>query len=103
MLLSEQPTVLFARRHLNTMILTNFENLDSILNIFQETQYILVLTGPVIICIYSSTTDRHLRGQENFCHPTSKLLKRDLVLTLNTCWKPSLRIFAAEKASLVVT
>ena len=103
MLLSEQPTVLFARRHLNTMILTNFENLDSILNIFQETQYILVLTGPGIICIYSRTTNRHVRGQENFLHPTSKLLKRDLAQTLNTCWKPSLRIFATVKASLVVT
>ena len=45
MLLSEQPTVLFARRHLNTMILTNFENLNSILNISQETQY-LSLDGP---------------------------------------------------------
>ena len=52
MLLSEQPTVLFARRQLNTKILTNFENLDSVLNIFQETQYILVLKGPGIICIY---------------------------------------------------
>ena len=37
MLYSEQPTVLLARRHLNTMLLTNFENLDSISNIFQET------------------------------------------------------------------
>ena len=45
MLISEQPTVLFARRHLNTMILTNFENLNSILNISQETQY-LSLDGP---------------------------------------------------------
>ena len=33
MLYSEQPTVLLARRHLNAMPLTNFENLNSILKI----------------------------------------------------------------------
>ena len=37
MLYSEQPTVLLARRHLKTMLLINFENVNSILNIFQET------------------------------------------------------------------
>ena len=44
MLYSEQPTVSLARRHLNTMILTNFENLNSISNIFQETHDFLVLS-----------------------------------------------------------
>ena len=56
----EQPTVLLARRDLNTMCLTNFENVSSILNIFQEKHDFLVLTDPVIICIYLRTTDRHL-------------------------------------------
>ena len=34
MLYCEQPTVWLARRRLNTMLLTNFENLNSIVNIF---------------------------------------------------------------------
>ena len=84
LLYSEQPTVLLARRHLNTMLLTNFENLNSISNIFQETNDFLVLTDPLIICIYLRTTDRHFREQGNVHHPTSKLLKCDLVQTLNT-------------------
>ena len=47
MLYSEQPTVL-AWRHLNTMLLTNFENLNSTSNIFQETHDFLVLTEILI-------------------------------------------------------
>ena len=35
-----------------TVILTKFENLNFILNIFQETRDFLVFTDPVIICIY---------------------------------------------------
>ena len=70
-------------------------------NIFQATHDILVLTDPVIICTYLSTTDRHFRDQGNVRHPNSKLLKCDLVQTLNTVQNPSLRDFAAEKASLV--
>ena len=101
MLYSEQPTVFLDRRHLNTMILTNFENLNSISNIFQEIHSILVLTEPAIIYIYSRTTDRHFRDQGNVRHPTSKLLKCDLVQTLNTFRNPSLRIFDAGKTSLV--
>ena len=101
MLYSEQPTFLLARGHLNTMILTNFENLNSISNIFQETHDFLVLTDPVIICIYLRTTNRHFRDQGNVRHPNSKLLKHDLVQTLNTFQNPSLRIFAVGKASLV--
>ena len=79
MLHSEQPTVLLARRHLNTMLLTNFENLNSISNIFQETHDFLVLTEPLIICIYLRTTDRQFCDQRNVRLPTSKLLKYDLV------------------------
>ena len=84
MLHSEQPTVLLARRHLNTMLLTNFENLNFISNIFQETQDFLVLTEPLIICIYLRTTDRQFCDQRNVRLPDSKLLKYDLVQTLNT-------------------
>ena len=100
-LYSKQPTVWLARRNLNTMILTNLENLNSISNIFQETHYFLVLADPVIVGIYLRTTDRHFCDQGNVRHPTLKLLKCDLVQTLNTFRNPSLRIFAAEEASLV--
>ena len=72
---SEQPNFLLAQRHLNTMILTNFENLNSISNIFQETHHFLVFADPVIICICFW----HFRDQGNVRHPTSKLLKCDLV------------------------
>ena len=100
MLYSEQSTNLLARRLLITMLLTNFENLNSISNIFQET-HDLVLTDPVIIYIYLRTTERHFLDQENVRHATSKLLKYDLVQTLNTFLNPSLQVFAARKASLV--
>ena len=88
-------------RHLNIMLLTDFGNLNSILNIFQETHKFLDLTDLLIICIYLRTTDRHFRDQGNVHHLTSKLLKCNLVQTLNTSRNPSLRIFAAGKASLV--
>ena len=97
----QQQTVLLARKHLNTMILTNSENLNSISNIFQEAHDFLVLTDPIIICIYLRTTDRHFRDQGNFRHPISKLLKCDFVQTLTTFRNTSLRIFPTGKASLV--
>ena len=100
MLYSEQPTVLLAWRHLNRMVLINFENSNFIPNIFQETHDFLVLMDPVN-CIYLRTTDKHFRDQGNIRHPTSKWRKCDLVPTLNTFRNPSLRIFAAGKASLV--
>ena len=102
MLYSEQPIVLLARRHLSTMLLTNFENLNSISNIFREEHDFLVLTNPLIICIYLRTTDRHFRDQGNVLHPTSKLLKSDLFQSLNTFRNLSLWIFAAGKATLVI-
>ena len=70
---------------------------------FQEAHDFLVLTDALIICIYLRTTDRHFndRDQGNVRHSTLKLLKCDLVQTLNTSRNPSLRIFAAGKASLV--
>ena len=101
MLQSEQPTILLARRHPNPMLLTNIEHLYSISNISRETNDFLVLTDPVIICIYLTTTDRHFCDQGNVRHPTSKLLKSDLFQTLNTFRNPSLRIFVAGKTSLV--
>ena len=76
MLYSEQPTILLAWRDL---ILINFENLNSISNIFLETYAFLVLTDPVIIYICLRTTDRHFRDHGNVRHPISKLLKCDLV------------------------
>ena len=72
----------------NTMILSNFENLNSILNIFQETHYFLVLTDPVTTCMYLRTTNRHFRDQGNVRHPTSNLLKCDLVQVVNTFRNP---------------
>ena len=86
MLYSEQPTVFLARRHLNTMHLTSFEKLNSILKIFQETHNFLVLMDPITICVSLKTTDRHFRDQGNVRHPTSKLQKHDLVQTVNTFW-----------------
>ena len=79
------------------MLLTNFENLNSVWNILHD---FLVLTVPLIICIYLKTTDRHFRDQGNVRHPNSKLLKCDLIQTLNTSRNPSLRTLASGKASL---
>ena len=100
MLYSEQPTVLLARRHLNTVILTIFENLNSILNIFQETHNFLVLTDPSIICIYLRTTDKHFCDQGKVRYPTSKLPKWDLLQTLDTFRNPSLRILEGISCSI---
>ena len=83
------------------MLLTNFENLNSISKIFREAHDFLVLTDPLIICVCLRTTDRHFRDQGNVLHRTSKSLKSDLFQTLNTFRNPSLRIFPAGKASLV--
>ena len=83
------------------MLLTNFENLNPISTIFCEKINFLVLMDPVIVYIYLRTTDKHFRDQGNVSHPTSKLLKCDLVRTLNTFRNPSLRNFASGKASLV--
>ena len=69
--------------HLNIMLLSSFENLNSISYIFQATHNILVLTDPIIMCIYLRTTDIHFRDQGNGRYLTSKLLKCDLVQILN--------------------
>ena len=88
MMYSEQPTVLLSRRHLSTILLTNFENLNSISNVFQEAHDPLVLANPLFTCIYL-TTDRHFHDQGNVRRPISKLLKCDLVQTLNIFPNPS--------------
>ena len=62
----------------------------------------LSLKDPLIICIYLRTTNRHFRNLRNVRHPTSNLLKSDLVETLNTFRNRFSRIFAAGKASLVL-
>ena len=83
MLHSEKLTILLARRHLNRMLLINFENLNSISNMSQETHNFLVFMDPVIICICLISTDKHFHDQGNVRHPTSKLLKYDLIQILN--------------------
>ena len=83
------------------MLFTYFKNLNFILNIFQKSHAFLDLTDLLIICIYLRTTERHFCDQGNVRHLLSKLPKRNLVQTLITFWNPSLRIFAAGKASLV--
>ena len=45
MLYSEQPSVLLTRRHLNTMVLTNFENVNSIFKHFRRTTWFLSFDG----------------------------------------------------------
>ena len=95
--------VVLARRHLNTILLTNFENSKFHFWNFSKKHIILVLADPVIICIYLRTADRHFGGQVNVCHLASKLLKCDLVQIKNIFGNPPLQIFAGGKASLVET
>ena len=86
--------------HLNRMLMTKFENLNSISNISQELHDFLVLTDPLIICINLRRSDRHFCDQVNVRHPTSKLPKCDLVQILNTFQNSSLLVFATGKASV---
>ena len=79
--------------------LTNFENLKSISNIFQETHNFLVLTDPINICIYLRTTDRHLRDQGNVRHPTSKILKCDFD---DFCCRESIPCFLFVSSNMVI-
>ena len=97
---SEQLTVLLARIHSSTMILTNFENLNFL---FLNLVFLLFLLDPGIsICIYSITTDRDFLNQQSVSQPSSsKLLKCDLVQTLNAFQNSSILIFAAGKTSIV--
>ena len=90
-----------------------FENLNSISNIFQEHHNFLIFTDSFIIYIswrrsqpkfsVKNTEKRFLdQGNAHALINSSKLLKWDLVYLLNTLGDPSLRIFAAGKASFVV-
>ena len=75
MLYSEHPTFLLARRHLNSVILTNFENLSFVKFHFKHfPRNFLVLTDPLIICIYLRPTNRRFRDQENVHYSTSNLI-----------------------------
>ena len=85
--------------YLKTMLLANFENLNSVSDIFHETHDYLVSTDSIIICIYIKTNSRHFSDQEKVI---SKLLKCYLDQTLNNFWNPSLQIFAAGILSLVL-
>ena len=101
MLYSQQPTVVLARRHLNTILLTNFENLKFHFRTFSKKHTILVLADPVIICIYLRTAGTHFGGQVNVRHLASKLLKCDLVQIKNIFRNPPLRIFDGGKLPLL--
>ena len=99
MLYSEQPTILLARSHLNTMILTNFENLNSISNIFQEISFDV----PSNYLYLFKKQRQTFPDQGNVRHPTSKLIKYDLVQTLNTFRNPSLRILLPGRHLLFIS
>ena len=81
--------------------MANFENFNTIWNIFQDTQDFVVLADPVIIYIYLGITERHFRDQGRSVIPPQSYQNIDLVQTLNTFRNPSLQILAAGKASLV--
>ena len=51
--------------------------------------------------LFASIYDRHFRDLGNVRHPTSKLLKCDLVQNLNTFRNPSLQILVTGNISLV--
>ena len=81
---------LLPQKQLNTILLTSFENLKH----FAKNTRFLGFDGPSnYFYIYLRTTDRHFLDQGNIRHPTSKLLKCDLVQTLITFRNPSLRSF----------
>ena len=85
MLYSEHPTFLMARRHLNSVILTNFENLSFVKFHFKHfPRNFLVLTDPLITCIYLRPTSRRFRDQENVHYSTSNLICSNLLNTFAT-------------------
>ena len=62
----------------------NFENLNSISNIFQKTHDFLVFTNSVInftyykrasVNLFEKSTDRHFRDQGNIRHTTPTVIK----------------------------
>ena len=58
-LYSEQSTALLAWKNLNTMLLNNFVNLNSISNIFQETHDFLVLVTGNFLVFYFHLFKNH--------------------------------------------
>ena len=83
------------------MILTHFENLNYISNIFQEIHNFFSFDSPSNDLYLFKNHRQTFSWPGNVRHPTSKLLKYDLVETLNTFRKPYLQIFAAGKAFFV--
>ena len=88
-----------------------FTSLNSISNVFQEPHDFLIFTVDLYISSRSRQSKlpckKHWRtfswsGEQPFIDNSSKLLKWDLVYLLNTFGDPSLRIFATEKAYLVL-
>ena len=116
--LSGQPCYWFGETSTyNAFDLTDeiFENLNSISNIFQEPHDFLIFTDLVSFFLQEvASLSFPVESQPKFPRrkqwrmfswsverPSSKLLKWDLVYLLNTLGNPSLRIFAAGKASLI--
>ena len=99
------------KRNAFNIIDKNLKSLNSISNIFQETQYFLVLKDSVIICIYLRKSRRKSLWEKtptdiawpgNVCHPISTLLKCDLAQKLNIFWDYLWQIFSAGKASYIL-
>ena len=88
-----------------------FTSLNSISNVFQEPHDFLIFTVDLYISSRSRQSKLPCKNTDG-CFPdqgnshsltnSSKLLKWDLVYLLNTFGDPSLRIFATEKAYLVL-
>ena len=90
MLHSEQPTVLLARRHLNTMLLTNFEKNTRFLSFDGATNYLHLFKNHRQTILWpAERPSSHLKVIKIWFGPNIKYLKY-----------PSLRIFAAGKASV---
>ena len=86
----------------------NFENLNSIsprntrfLSFDGLSHHLYLFKKEPAYGPLKKNTDRHSCDLGNVSHSTSRLLKRDLVQTLNTFQDPSLQIFAAREGSLV--
>ena len=86
----------------------NFENLNSIsprntrfLSFDGLSHHLYLFKKEPAYGPLKKNTDRHFCDLGNVSHSTSRLLKRDLVQTLNTFQDPSLQIFAAREGSLV--
>ena len=105
--------MLFARRQINIInasdhIDQRLQNLNPILNIFQETQDFLFLTDSVIICIYLRKSQpkvfkkppKVISWSEEL--QISKLLKWDLIHSISTFWDLSLGLLLQGRHLLFI-